>query len=287
MPSAELRSDSYSRSWMSSGTVWHGAYSMRSLSEYPTGRVLDSMGRYRSAAAASSLSEVLEARAPQKYSLSAKACSGIIRRAEKRGKPLPPMLLRALQQAIARDSSTTKDQERGGVGFEDEQSPTLTVDYHNPAVLSLQSDGSTSNGSQNGCGYNDDGSAYTLNGCDKQSIAFAGGGEPSRSRRTSAARSDWRGFDGSHAGALAAEPNATGQGRSLICIASGQSNAEISERGASTTLTTLHEPPIVIDRAAFNQGENAKYPPHIEWMDVMDTLVARGPHALGYRTEKK
>ena len=43
----------------------------------------------------------------------------------------------------------------------------------------------------------------------------------------------------------------------------------------------------VIDRAAYNQGENAKYPPHIEQTDVMDTLVARGPHAVGYsyRTE--
>lgn len=38
----------------------------------------------------------------------------------------------------------------------------------------------------------------------------------------------------------------------------------------------------VIDRAAYNQGENAAYPPHIEQTDVMDTLVARGPHAVGY-----
>jgi DNA (cytosine-5)-methyltransferase 1 len=39
--------------------------------------------------------------------------------------------------------------------------------------------------------------------------------------------------------------------------------------------------PIVIDRAAFNQGENAQYIPHIEQTDVMDTVVARGPHAVG------
>ena len=37
---------------------------------------------------------------------------------------------------------------------------------------------------------------------------------------------------------------------------------------------------IVIDRAAFNQGANANYPPHIEETDVMDPLVARGPHAV-------
>ena len=38
--------------------------------------------------------------------------------------------------------------------------------------------------------------------------------------------------------------------------------------------------PIVIDRAAFNQGENAQYVPHIGESEVMDSLVARGPHAV-------
>lgn len=40
---------------------------------------------------------------------------------------------------------------------------------------------------------------------------------------------------------------------------------------------------VVIDRAAYNQGVNAQYPPHIELVDVMDTLVARGPHAVAYQ----
>jgi hypothetical protein len=35
----------------------------------------------------------------------------------------------------------------------------------------------------------------------------------------------------------------------------------------------------VIDRAAFNQGENAAYDPHIKEEETMPTLVARGPHA--------
>lgn len=39
---------------------------------------------------------------------------------------------------------------------------------------------------------------------------------------------------------------------------------------------------VVIDRAAYNQGVNAQYDPHIEQADVMDTLVARGPHAVAY-----
>lgn len=85
----------------------------------------------------------------------------------------------------------------GGVGYEPDQSPTLTADYHQPAVMSLQGDGSSSNGNQNGCGYSDDGSAYTLNSRDKQAIAFA--------QNT---RDEVRlfGGDGQTVGALAAQP---------------------------------------------------------------------------------
>ena len=40
------------------------------------------------------------------------------------------------------------------------------------------------------------------------------------------------------------------------------------------------EPPILIDRAAFNQGINAKYNTHISDDPVSPSLVARGPHAV-------
>jgi hypothetical protein len=38
---------------------------------------------------------------PQRYSLSPKACAGILRRAKKRGKSLPPMLEQALRSIAA------------------------------------------------------------------------------------------------------------------------------------------------------------------------------------------
>jgi DNA-cytosine methyltransferase len=38
--------------------------------------------------------------------------------------------------------------------------------------------------------------------------------------------------------------------------------------------------PTIIDRAAFNQGENAQYEPRIEEGQTMSSLVARGPHAI-------
>jgi len=37
---------------------------------------------------------------------------------------------------------------------------------------------------------------------------------------------------------------------------------------------------VVIDRAAFNQGAAAQYPPRIEASETMSALVARGPHAV-------
>jgi DNA (cytosine-5)-methyltransferase 1 len=38
--------------------------------------------------------------------------------------------------------------------------------------------------------------------------------------------------------------------------------------------------PTIIDRAAFNQGENAQYEPRIEAGETMSSLVAKGPHAV-------
>jgi DNA (cytosine-5)-methyltransferase 1 len=44
--------------------------------------------------------------------------------------------------------------------------------------------------------------------------------------------------------------------------------------------TDLVASPVIIDRAAFNQGENAQYKPRIKHGETMDSLVARGPHAV-------
>ena len=60
-------------------------------------------GESPSAAVESTLSSILQADAPEKYYLSAKACEGILRRAERRGKQLPEMLRTALEQMIKRE----------------------------------------------------------------------------------------------------------------------------------------------------------------------------------------
>lgn len=58
------------------------------------------IGESPSVARESTLSQILQANVPEKYYLSPKACQGILRRAEKRGKPLPGMLEEALREAI-------------------------------------------------------------------------------------------------------------------------------------------------------------------------------------------
>ena len=56
---------------------------------------------YHNDAVASSLSDILETGdVPQRFYLSAKACQGILRRAEKRGRSLPRHLLEALEAGV-------------------------------------------------------------------------------------------------------------------------------------------------------------------------------------------
>ena len=61
------------------------------------------IGESPNAVVESTLSSILEVNAPEKYYLSARACEGILRRAERRGKVLPQMLRDALEQMIERE----------------------------------------------------------------------------------------------------------------------------------------------------------------------------------------
>ena len=74
-----------SLTWTENGALL-GEFSMHSFGESPN------------VAVESHLSQILEEQPHPKYSLSAKACQGIIRRAEHRGKPLPDMLRKALEE---------------------------------------------------------------------------------------------------------------------------------------------------------------------------------------------
>lgn len=86
----------------------HGASWMPNISDWPNDAVV------------CSLSSVLETGPiPRKYFLSSKACAGILRRAEKRGKQLPELLARALKAVAASEQTSTSG---GGYSL----SPALT-----------------------------------------------------------------------------------------------------------------------------------------------------------------
>ena len=73
----------------------------------PGGCLTLSTSEFHSGAVACSLSEILEVGSvPQRFYLSGRACSGIIRRAEKRGKSLPPSLHAALAAVASGPTST-------------------------------------------------------------------------------------------------------------------------------------------------------------------------------------
>lgn len=87
--------------WEENGAL-RGEFSMHSFGECP------------SVESASHLSAILEDSPHPKYSLSAKACLGILRRAERRGKPLPDRLRRALERKAALYPSTIKQPDFNG-----------------------------------------------------------------------------------------------------------------------------------------------------------------------------
>ena len=95
MPEVPNKGWAYADSF--SGDGWSLAYRVFMLN----------IGESPNVDAVSTLSQILEVNAPRKYYLSAKACEGILRRAERRGKQLPPMLKEPLEQMIEREKSLT------------------------------------------------------------------------------------------------------------------------------------------------------------------------------------
>lgn len=90
---------------------------------------------------------------------------------------------------------------------------------------------------------------------------------------------------------IASDPAESAQARrgdrAVMCMASLHTNTEIADGIATTQIARQYKDPptIVIDRAAYNQGENAQYHPHVEQKTLMDTLVARGQHAVCFPAE--
>ena len=92
--------DLWGRPYWEMDSAWLGECWTLSTGEGPSGTEIAAMySRWgpRSAAEGSSLSQILEESPHRKYYLSRRACTGILRRAQERGKALPPQLEAALR----------------------------------------------------------------------------------------------------------------------------------------------------------------------------------------------
>ena len=171
-----------------------------------------------------------------------------------------------------------------GINEDGEAQYTLSATHSHAVAYCIQGDiARGAHMGQNGKGWSDTGECYTLNAMDVHAAAY-----------TLKIRG---GCDGGGKGPLIQEDVsatlATNQDQTLfqpanvLCLNDqGGSVMTVQEEIAPTLRAQTHgHEPIVIDRAAFNQGINAKYEPHIEESQVMDTLVASGPHAVGVPVE--
>lgn len=146
-------SESCLERWPTSGMAWDGGFSTAVSSECRS-----AAGECSSSE--TSLADVLEPSVPQRFYLSARAAKGILRRAEKRGRELPPALAKALQALASRhpdnDKRTTKtssaprtapDEERpspspeasgggnDGAGRRSEDDPNLVISRERERVV--------------------------------------------------------------------------------------------------------------------------------------------------------
>lgn len=125
-------------------------------------------GESPNAAAESRLSQILEATPQEKYSLSAKACQGILRRAERRGKDLPE----TLKAVLLMQSESGGGCDGGGKGslVQADKSGTLGTG-NDQTIFCLQGNGidRADTAGCNGKGWRED-TSYTLNTIDRPAV---------------------------------------------------------------------------------------------------------------------
>lgn len=83
---------------------WQTSFPLRGESWTPE------VGEFPKDAVESSLSSILMDNPPEKYRLSARACVGILRRSEKRGNPLPPLLKEVLERQAGLSPTPSKSE---------------------------------------------------------------------------------------------------------------------------------------------------------------------------------
>ena len=132
-----LHPDASTMTWEDGALL--GAYTTHSFGEQPS-TLMDECGfeALPNGVGVSRLSQILEECPHPKYYLSAKACEGILRRAERRGKELPPMLKEAL---VAQSAFKSAGESRGGgkgILIQNERTGALST-LNNQSVFNIGS----------------------------------------------------------------------------------------------------------------------------------------------------
>lgn len=225
-------------SWEMGGQLL-GEYTMRSFGEFP------------SEERESRLSQILEERPHPKYCLSARACQGILRRAEHRGKVLPEML----RTALLRQSASKNEQVVRGVVRESLYKPNGSEPYPPSTTnTSAPSEGSRSFTMQAFGAYADTGVASSLKQRDHKDATdlVIGSFYPQMKAESQCYRED------------------------------GKANTIVNGTNPGFQNAVVYG----IDRAAFNQGQNAQYDFSIE-EELAQTIVSRGPGGVMHDSNRE
>ena len=263
----------------------HGEFWTRNSSAWP------------SDASVSFLSECLEAPpVPARYYLSPTACAGIIRRARRRGRSLAAAAGGGARTAGFKYSAAPAS---GSVGHAAEQSPTLTADWHAPAVYGIvgNSIGRKPENGGNGAGFcdPDEKGMYTLTAADRHAVALPAGGPPREALCLASTHANAHVGDGL-CGCLTAERR---QGAAHGVPFGGDAANAACDVDLAGTLKVGGSPSCVGPVAAFAQntrdevrfvggsgshvGALAAHPGVKQASHVLQGPAVRRPHAVGVR----
>ena len=290
-----------SLTWIENGALL-GEFSMHSFGESPKEDVV------------SHLSQILEECPHPKYSLSATACQGILRRAERRGKELPTML----KEALERQSLSKSEPDAPGGAKEYSCNETERERCQRSIINSYCIQGNCIDRADtagcNGKGWAED-VCYTLNTIDRPAVAIENKAypfdpaqitsKPHRNPMTNCEKchtlhqfsppavvienhpQDSR-VSVSEDGVIQTLSQKMGTGGGNVpLVMCDPYNGEITgdksaTPGVNCGISTGRNAVISLDRASFNQGMNAQYNFEIKDDGKNSTLVAKGPGAVCY-----
>ena len=235
-------------SWVMGGQLL-GEYMTRSFGESPKEEDV------------SRLSQILEVKAPEKYYLSARACQGILNRAERRGKELPEQLRIALiRQSV---SKSEQDAPGGGKGILIQNERTGALSTLNNQAVCVNEVAETLDASYyKGCGERQ--------GKEREVVCVGKAWDGQEVCSTLTAN---------NAGGSQRMPDKDNFNAVLVLNDQGGSQMNVSKDVTATLRSEEHgHQPIVygLDRASFNQGKNALYDFSVT-EEQAQTLVSKGP----------